>query len=424
MRGAFPFVGHLPALAADGLGFIRLAEREKGKLFWMDGGFGVGVLNCLDTESFGLFKNKVTTSQYMGKDFMAPLFGGSMIAQDGELHRHMRTAMNAPFSMRGLADAKVGTTIAAIVQRRVRSWVGREIRILAETRELTLEVMFRILGVQDEDLSEWRRRYEDLMMLAINLPVDFPRSPRRRGLDARHWLDRRIEAIVLAARAAPPQATLISSLAHARDDDGKLLAIAELVDNLRLVLLAGHETSASTMAWVASMVAMRPDVWERLKAESMAAGDLPRSHQEAKSFPFAEALFRECLRLYPPVSADARCTLKEIELLGRKIPEGVYVGIPIAYLSRSPALFDRPDELVPDRWLGRDQGPSPLELVQFGGGPHFCLGYHLAWLEIVAFAAALGLGLRGRPPRVVGRPPRPVYVPLLHPSAGTRLAFD
>lgn len=425
MRGAFPVVGHIPALATDCLGLFRVAEEELGSHFWIDAGFGLDVLQCVVPEVFAIFKNKTTSSSYM-QDTLGTLVGGSLIVHDGVKHEHMRSAMNGPFLPRGLTGAGVGDIIAGIVERRVRSWVGRDVRILSETRESALEVMFRICGITDPDLTAWRRHYEELALLALNIPLDFPGSPRRRGFAGRAWIDERLTAMVRAARSEDPDASLLGALAHARDDQGRPLEERELVDNLRLLLFAGHETSASTMAWMTAILAQRPEVWERLCAEARAADGIPRSPKEARAFPFAEALFRETLRLYPPVPTEARHVIADFELAGRTIPKGVNIGFSIINLSRSRALFDRPDDFVPERWLGRDQAPTALELVQFGGGPHFCLGYHLAWLEIVQFAVTLAreLGGRGKRPRLAGPPPRMRYFPLLHPSKSTRVTFD
>jgi cytochrome P450 len=174
------------------------------------------------------------------------------------------------------------------------------------------------------------------------------------------------------------------------------------------------------------VLAQRTDLWERLCAEATAAGAVPRTPRELKNFPFAEALFRETLRLYPPVSTDARRALVDFELGGRTVPAGTQISISIAHLSRHAAVYERPDEFLPERWLGRAEAITPLELVQFGGGPHFCLGYHLAWMEIVQSAVALALVMRGRGvrPHLMGSFPARRYLPLLHPAAGTRVRFS
>src|SRR6266542_1572349 len=144
--GAFPLIGHMPAVATDYLGLLRRAERELGPMFWLDLGFGIRSLHVVAPAAFGIFKNKVTTSTYL-QDQLPDLFGVSVIAQDGPVHHHRRSAMNAPFLPRGLSSSELGAVFADMIERRVRTWPARgELRILAETRELVLGLMFRMLG--------------------------------------------------------------------------------------------------------------------------------------------------------------------------------------------------------------------------------------------------------------------------------------
>lgn len=428
LPGAFPVVGHLPSIATDYLGLLRHAERTLGSFFQVDSGFGRMQLTCVDPDVFTIFKNKVTTSTYL-LEFLPDLFGISLISQDGAPHRHMRSAMDTPFLPRGLTAAEVGPLVAEIIDRRVRSWrdgrSGKGVRILAETREMVLAIMFRLLGVPETNLDEWREHYEEFMLLAVNVPFDLPGLPQRRGKKARAWLDEHLLEFIRDARAQPKASGLLAALVAGRDDGGTELTERELIDNLRLLVLAGHETSASTMAWMVIELADRPEVWNAVVAEAKAAKSIPQSPKEIRALPYTEAVFRETLRLHPPVAFDARRATADFELAGRTIPAGEMVNLPIVHLSRHPSQYESPDSFLPERWTKKQTTISPLEMVQFGGGPHFCLGYHLAWMEIVQFGAALALAMdeRGLRPRVVGPRPKEVYLPLLHPSAKTRIAF-
>jgi cytochrome P450 monooxygenase len=152
----------------------------------------------------------------------------------------------------------------------------------------------------------------------------------------------------------------------------------------------------------------------------------PASPAELKSFPVAEALFREVLRLYPPLSLTTRETTDAISIAGHSIPRGTVLGIPLGALARDPELFPDPDRFDLSRWFGRKTPPSPIELAPFGGGPHFCLGYHLAWMESVLFIVSLVKQMQARRlrPRLVSRSkPRQVFLPLGHPSGGTQVLF-
>ena len=422
--GAWPAVGHLPALALDSLGLLRRVERELGPIFWIDQGFGHHVLYCLDPAGFEIMRNRATSSAVL-TSVVGDFLGDSMLVHDGARHQHLRSAMGGPFTPRGLTALELGPLFAATIRERVARWRGRgEVRILAETRELAIELMFRMMGIRERDLATWREHYESFVLLALNVPIDLPGLPRWRGRRAKAWLDTQLLARIRAARAHDGEPGLLRELVHARDEGGLELGDADLIDNLRFLVLAGHETSATVMAWMVIELARRPDLWARL-GEEAAAGDVPVTPKELRSFPIAEAIFRESLRLHPPASMDARIVTGDLELLGRPIPTGAMVGVSLAHLSRHPDLFADGDAFAPERWLDRKWPLSPLELAQFGGGPHFCLGYHLAWMEIVQFAVALAQAMRGAGLRPVlcGGPPRTHYLPLSHPAPGTRVRF-
>jgi cytochrome P450 len=422
--GAFPLVGHIPVNMTDGLGFHRRNCDRFGPFFWVDAGFGLHELMCTGTEGFAIFKNKTTTSTYL-KEFLPEIFGESMIAQDGKIHHHMRTAMNGPMLPRGLTTGGVGELFAQHIDRRLSTWpLDGELRILHATRELVLGLMFRMLGVDETEVAAWREHYEQLMLLSIRLPIDVPGAPHRRGRQAKAWLDERLRNVIRAARQLGATGFL-AALVNSRDEDGVEMSEAHLIDNLRLLLLAGHETSATTMAWIVIMMARHPAVWDAVCDEACAAADVPRSPKDLKGFPYAEAVFREALRLHPPVWTDSRQSTAEFEMAGRRIPAGVRLSTSIISLSRDPSMYPDPDAFKPERWLGKGEALTALELAQFGGGPHFCMGYHLAWMEIVLFVVTLARMMRPRDlrPHLVGPPPVMRYLPLLHPAAATRVAF-
>jgi cytochrome P450 len=312
--GAFPVIGHMPAMALDALGFMRDAERRFGPLYCWNAGFDAWQLAYASKDAISLFRNKVTDSEFLrDKPTLDAFFGHALLVRDGKVHQHMRSAMNGPFQPRGLTEGRVGELVAELVERRARRWAGRrDVRVIADTRELALEVVFRLVGVEETELAVWRVHYEDLVLLLLGIPLNFPGSPLDRGKRARVWIDERLRALVAKARVKGDAVGLLPGLLAARDDDGAPLSEEELIDNLRLLFLAGHETSASTMAWIVAHVAERPDVWRRLREEALAAPDLPRSPKELRQFPYAEAVFRESLRLHPPVISDSRRALSDI----------------------------------------------------------------------------------------------------------------
>lgn len=424
---ALPLLGHtlyFSSFGRDTIDVLCEAREPLGPLFWIDVGMHNWVLVCTEPDGFEVLKNKGTTSEHM-QDIIGVFAGRSMLAQDGPVHHHMRSAMNGPFAPRGMTASRVGELTRDIIDAHVGAF-GERVTILEQTRLIALEVIFRIMGVPVGELGAWRKQFERFALSAFVLPIELPLTPVWWGKRARAWLDARFRAMIAAARRASPEESFLAAVVHARDESGANQTDDELVDNLRLLAIAGHETTASTMAWMVITLAGRPDLWDALVKEVERAPQTPRSPEEARAYPFAEALFRETLRLRAPVPILGRRTIGWITLYDRRIPPGTVVGVPLGVLGRHPALFSDPMRFDPTRWLNRSRGPTPLETATFGGGPHFCLGYHLAWTELVQLAVALAreLGGRGVRPRLVGRKaPRQWYMPFGHPSAGTQIDF-
>jgi cytochrome P450 len=441
LPGRFPVLGHFPALTGALYELIREGERRLGPIFWIYITGDQMQLVCTTEEAFTIYRNKVTSSAMF--DALSPqLVNGTLITLDGPPHQRLRSALNQPFTPRGLGAGGVGAVAAPHIEERVRAWARRgRIAALAETRELVLDIFFRIIGVEGADVPAWQRHYEELTLDLFPFRFNVPGSPIWRAARARAWLDPRLLELIEQARRDPEAGGLIAQLSRARSDAGEALSSAELVDNLRLLVFAGHETTASVMAWMLFVLAEQPEIFDRLREEACAGAGVPRSPEEMRRFPFAEGLFRETLRLYPPLCVDLRRVTGELTLEGQRIPEGVDITVCLGHLSRSPARYPDPDRLRPERWMDRKEPITPLETVQFGGGPHFCLGYHLAWMEVVQLGVALGrvLGEAGLRPRLAGgvgelvgmaglggraqRAPRGVTFPLLRPPRGARVSF-
>lgn len=421
--GWVPMLGHMPRLFRDLPAFLRGCA-QSGPLCWVD--FARAHTQLLSTreEAFTVFRNRETSSKNLAKGG-GELLGRSLLVFDGSPHRRMRGAMASPFTPRGLNAASAGALIREVVEPRIAAWVGqREVPLAEETREFAVDVIFRMMGIPSSELSAWRHQFEEMVLLGIPLTWDLPGLPRWRGLRAKRWIDARLETFIEQARGRAADESLIAAMVHGRDEEGSGLDHQELLDNLRILVFAGHETTASLMAWMTLELARRPDYWRRAVDEALAADGPPTTAEELARFPFMESVFREALRLHPPVALDSRETEVETELFGVKIPPGVVVGCSLYSVSRDPARYPEPDRFNPDRWAALGRKPGALETAQFGGGPHFCLGYHMAWLEAVQYGVILArtLGARGLAPMLVGgEMPRPVWFPVSRPPIGTRV---
>ncbi|QQV57084.1 cytochrome P450 [Ralstonia syzygii subsp. celebesensis] len=419
MPGKVPLLGHVHRISQDALGELRKAEAACGPMFWTYFGARLPVLQILDEEGLAILQNKYTDNSFL-REQMPVITGAAMNAFDGPRHRNARHASSAAFSPTGLTRAQVGQFVVESIEQRLKRWTREsKLAIFPKTKDIALEVVFRILGIKTHELAQWRRQYEEFFLGMIPLKINLPGFPAWRCRKARGWLEARVAQIVATARADDDHDSLVGAMIFGRDDNGNGMSEVELVHNILGLGFAGSETTASVMAWSALMLAQHPDVWRQLCRQVAGMDSVPSTQEElVRQAPLAEAIFRETMRLYPPAPFEMRKVHTEFEMMGHKIPAGVMVGVSLLHVSRNPERYPDPDSWKPERWLGVDRALTPVETCGFGGGPHACLGRHVAALEITLFITMLAreLGPKGIVPRLAGKLPAPAYLPFLRPS--------
>lgn len=424
LPGALPIVGHLLRTTEDLPVVFEEARRELGPMFWMK--LSEWVLVCTGSEAFELLKNKTTTSAHY-REVAGKFVGESLLGADGTPHRRMRGAMNGPFTPKGIVASGAADLSAEVIEARVGRFDERGVVIHDETQALALQIVFRVMDIPASDLEAWTSKYQQFLLTVFPIKVDLPGTPARRGRLAAAWLDDRFRAIMAALSHANEATGVVAALVASRDETGQGLTERELLDNLRLLALAGHETTASTMAWLSLELARRPELFDALVEESIAVPALPRSAKDLERHPLAEGLFRESLRLYPPVGLISRRVIAPMRVGDYEPRVGQTLGVPLAHFGRDATLYPDPDRFDPSRWTTRTTPISPIETAAFGGGAHFCLGYHFAWLETVQFAAAYArmLHARGLRPRLAdGTTMVRRYKPFAQPAKGSRIVFE
>ncbi|WP_105375015.1 cytochrome P450 [Neorhizobium huautlense] len=427
MPGAFPMVGHLPAIVSDLPRLLRRAERTLGSHFWLDFGPGGQLMTCLHPDALAVLRHKDVSSSLIA-EITPEILGGTLVTLDGSAHRRARDGIKAAFLPRGLTEAGIGELFEPVIRARVQAWRERgEVTILPETGDLMLKLTFYLMGIPPQDLPVWHRKYRQLLQLIVAPPVDLPGTPLRRGRAARDWIDAQSRQFIRDARARSAGTGLINDMVSAFDRSEDALSDDVLVANVRLLLLAGHETTASTMAWMVIELARQPEVWDALVEEAQRVGTVPTRHADLAQCPVAEALFRETLRLHPASSLLPRRATQELQLGQRRIPAGTSLGIPLLHFSTSALLHEAPDQFRLARWLQRMEPIRPVDMLQFGSGPHVCIGYHLVWLELVQFSIALALTMHkaGVRPRLLSHAEKGRrHFPTAQPSMKVRIGFS
>lgn len=212
-----------------------------------------------------------------------------------------------------------------------------------------------------------------------------------------------------AEAAKEPPRDILGALLQARTEtDAEGFGFDELVDQVAMLFLAGHETSASALTWALHLLARDPEIQQRVCDEvRTVCGDGPIDYGHVKDLEFTRNVFREVLRLFPPVGFMARECAAPKTMRDKSVAAGASVVVAPWLIHRHRELWERPDEFDPDRFAepaGRESARSAY--LPFGLGPRVCIGAAFALQEAVLILASVARRYRLQP--VPGRDPVPV----------------
>jgi cytochrome P450 len=190
----------------------------------------------------------------------------------------------------------------------------------------------------------------------------------------------------------PEYDDIAGAILEARDaDTGEPFTREELIDQLGVFFLAGHETTASSLTWAFFILSQQPEVVARIRDEvERVVGDGPVLLEHTKRMPYIRNMFRETLRLYPPITFLPRVAGKDTEIAGRRVRRGTMLMIAPWSMHRHEKLWDHPDRFDPDRFLPeRERTQVPGAYLPFGAGPRICVGAAFATIETALILARL-----------------------------------
>ena len=332
------------------------------------------------------------------REGLAPLLGRSVFVTNGAEWAAQRRIIDPAFARGRLHDAYPAMLAASLAARdRLLACAGQEVEVEAFASHAAADVIFRTLfsipiehDIAHQVFAEFRafQRAQPLLNLAALLPLPrwmprfVPRQARKsaaviRGLIARLVEDRR--AAIQGGTAPDDLATKIMTTPDL--ETGRPFTPAEMVDQVAIFFLAGHETSASALGWALYLLARDTDVQARVAEEGR--GFQPEKGISAlTSLTLTRDVFREALRLYPPVPMMVRETTQAEHFRDRAIPRGAQIVLSPWHVQRHERLWDDPDAFDPDRWRGEAGRQSArCAYLPFSAGPRVCPGAGFAMIE-------------------------------------------
>jgi cytochrome P450 len=364
--------------------FLNYCHRRYGDRFTVSmGPFGTYVYLADPEDIRSVFLGDDTV--FHAGEANAPFFGRvlgptSVLVTDEDLHLKERRRVSGAFH--GGSVARLTGTMAEIAAAEVARWpVGVEFQALPKMRQITLEVILRaVLGVQAEDAgwAELRRTLSALAdlnlfnMAQFALPSLRTVWPWRRYQTVLVRANELIRQEIRRARAGPDgegRTDILAMLVGHADEDGSVMSDNEVRDQVVTLLLAGHETTATGLAWTFERLVRHPALLAR-------AAQAARADDRA----YLDAVVAESLRVRPVVPDVSRRLTRDIRIGEYSIPAGTFVDLAIYLVQRSAKHYADPLEFRPERFL--DRRPDQSIWLPFGGGNRRCLGAAFAATEM------------------------------------------
>ncbi|MEP1961891.1 MAG: cytochrome P450 [Tateyamaria sp.] len=370
------------------------------------------------------------------KNLLKPAIGDSLFVAEGAHWRWQRRTAAPVFTHRNMMNlAPIMTAAAERATDRVAAAGPRAVNFLDEMVTTTFDVIADVTfsGGDTFDRDGVHNAIDDYISEAgkislfdiLGAPDWVPRPGRvmsgKAMRDMKSVADRAIED--RAARGPGDVPDLLDLLLGGEDPkSGRKMNTAELRDNLLTFIVAGHETTALTLAWSMYLVAFDQDVQDAARAEAQSVlQGRAATGEDVKQLPLIRQIIDEALRLYPPAGVVSRTAMANDVLCGREIRKGDTVMLPIYALHRSKVLWDDPDAFRPDRFAD-PKAVDRYAYLPFGDGPRICIGASFALQEAVIILATMLSRFKVKP--VPGRDPEPVMILTLRPDGGVWLTAE
>ncbi|CAH9106743.1 unnamed protein product [Cuscuta epithymum] len=325
------------------------------------------------------------------------LLGVCLTTSAGEEGKKMKKLMSYFVSPAALQQLYIKDMDFVTQQHLQAHWHGEEtLKVFHVVKLYTFELACHFfMSVEDPNqINKLSALFNIFLKGVISLPLDVPGTRFYRAIRATNLIREELLAIVKKRRETMRQNgtstanDLLSHLLLTPDDDGKFMSELHIVNNIIMLLFAGHDTSSVTIALLVKKLGELPHVYEKVLKEqreiasSKEVGEF-LNWNDIQKMKYSWNVASEVMRLYPPVFGAFREALEDISYEGYDIPKGwkFYWNAPITHLNKS--LFQDPMNFDPLRFEG--DGPPPYTYVPFGGGPRMCLGKEFARLEILVF---------------------------------------
>src|SRR3989440_4859990 len=357
-----PIMGVMREFNRDSLGFIERCARDHGDVVWMRFLYVPALFlyhpNDIEYVLFTNSKNFIK-SMSLRSNFFQRLVGKGLLTSEGEEWKRQRRLSQPAFHRERVTS--YGQVMVDYTNRLTAKWAEGETRdVHRDMMRLTLEIVVQCLFSADvsTDVDEVGATLKELVKpfaaqatlgWILNNRLPTPAHLRFHALARK--IDKVVYRIISERRVSgEDKGDLLSMLLAARDEDGSQMSDRQLRDEVMTLFLAGHETTALTLAWSWYLLGTHPEAEKRFHAElDEVLGERPPTAADLPRLKFAEQIAKECMRLYPPAYGLGREAISDCEIGGYRVPAGTQVFMFQWATQRNSRFYDRPEEFMPER---------------------------------------------------------------------------
>jgi retinoid hydroxylase len=318
---------------------------------------------------------------------LRPYIDKGLLNTDDPAHAWQRRLMNPAFAAAYMN--RYVPLMTQVVDRRTSDWLERgEVDLYLESRQIAFEVAIEALvGLEyGETVDRLRYLFAQLIHGRSEGVYETFEEYLSRIMAVRAQLDKMLLRLIAERRESPTD-DILGMLVAARDEDGRTLTDREVLGQVHILLVAGHETTTTMNAFTLYLLASHPDYLRRAQTEVDAALTANSGRLDLKALRGLRLLgyaMDEAGRLYPPITALPRLVTEDVSFAGYHIPAGTQIRLAIGACHRLPDMFADPDRFDPDRFSPpREEAKAhPYALCTFGGGPRICIGINFAQIEM------------------------------------------
>ncbi len=400
----WPILGHVPAMLTDPLKLFTESTEQFGDVVHLNLAGKSAYLVTNPAYVQRVFTETDLFCKSKRYERMRPLVGNGLVTSSGAVWRKDRRLCQPHFNRQRLVGHSLQQMVA-VTNETIKLWEqaadnSEQVDMTEEMRRTTLAIVGRALF--SVDLTSDAKTVAHALMTALDIMakrvqgaivfpewVPTPNMIRLRMAIAQ--LDRIVHRLITQGRAAKQRGDdFLSVLIDATDSDtGSSLTDSELRDQLMTFMLAGHETTASSLAWSFYLLAQHPEIEAKVREEVQSVlGDREPTGEDLRRLTYTAMVFKETQRLYPPVWMLDRVPTRDVQFGEHHIPAGSFIFVSAYINHRLPAYWENPEAFMPERFSPEQAKQRPAyAYFPFGGGQRICIGNHFAEMEAVIILA-------------------------------------